>query len=87
MRTRLCASLVVVCALITLAAAAQDRGTIRGLVVDAHGAVLPGVTVTLEGLQRRSTITDDRGEFEFAALPLGQYRLRRWISSEVSIRA
>ena len=68
MRTRLFASLVVVSFLVSLGSAAQERGSLSGVVVDAQGAVLPGVTVLIEGPERRGTVTDERGAFVFTAL-------------------
>jgi hypothetical protein len=51
-----------------------QTGTIDGTVVDASGAALPGVTVTL-GSDRgdRSSITDESGKFLFGLLPPGEY--------------
>ena len=53
-----------------------QTGTIDGVVMDASGSPLPGVTVIL-GSDRgdRSTITDDAGKYIFGLLPPGQYRL------------
>ncbi|MCK5379227.1 MAG: carboxypeptidase regulatory-like domain-containing protein, partial [Acidobacteria bacterium] len=66
-------------ALIAGAAYAQETtGEVRGSVVDPDGAMLPGVTITIEndmtGLDRTS-IADSRGTFRFAALPPGTYTL------------
>ncbi len=66
-------------ALIAGAAYAQETtGQIRGAVVDPDGAALPGVTITVEnnatGMDRTS-ITDGKGAFRFAALPPGTYSL------------
>jgi carboxypeptidase family protein len=54
------------------------QGRLTGLVADAQGAVLPGVTVTatspsLIGVQ--TTVTQPDGRFLFPALPSGTYRL------------
>ena len=54
-----------------------DRGSIEGIVKDASGGVLPGVTV--EAAQpvagRRGTaVTDAQGIYRFPALPPGRYR-------------
>ena len=46
-------------------------GTINGTVVDPSGAVIPGVEITLTNertSETRNTVTDDTGEFVFAAL-------------------
>ena len=74
MRTRISASLVVVCLLVGFGAA-QERVTLSGVVVDSAGAVLPGVTVTLDGSDRRTTLTDEKGLFAFMRLLPGSYRL------------
>ncbi len=53
-----------------------QTGTIDGTVVDASGAALPGVTVTL-GSDRgdKTAVTDESGKFLFGLLPPGQYTL------------
>lgn len=73
--------LVLVIALLwTASAGAQARlAEVSGTVTDESGAVLPGVTVTATHLdtgQKRSTITESRGGYVFAALPLGTYEFR-----------
>lgn len=56
-----------------------DRSGIEGKAVDASGAVLPGVTVTLAGdtVQggRLVTVSGSDGRYRFSALPLGVYNL------------
>src|SRR5678815_3060203 len=57
---------------------AQTTGSISGRVTDDDNAVVPGVTVVaaspaLQGT--RTTTTDDRGEWRFAALPPGRYEV------------
>ncbi|HEV3217791.1 MAG TPA: carboxypeptidase-like regulatory domain-containing protein [Vicinamibacterales bacterium] len=59
-------------------AMAQGVGAIGGTVTDASGAVLPGVTVTLNNAQgsvggRQETATDDRGTYQFLRLVPGSY--------------
>jgi len=74
-------SLVVLCALVSLAtaAAAQERtGTIAGAVKDSSGAILPGATVTatspaLVGVQ--TVASDDQGNYRFPALTPGVYEI------------
>ena len=55
------------------------RGVIGGTVVDPTHLGVPGATVTLTsdetGTQRRSTITTPRGDFEFALIAPGHYRV------------
>ena len=54
-------------------------GQIAGVVTDASGAVLPGVTVTVTndgtGLVR-SAVTDDRGAWTITNLPVGRYSVK-----------
>ena len=61
------------------AASAQEQsGGIQGIVRDASGAVLPGVTVearSLAGAGLLSTVTDDRGIYRFPAVPPGVYEV------------
>src|SRR5262245_65368644 len=55
---------------------ASSTGTIQGRVVDAQGAVLPGVTVTATSpaaLGAQTTVTSDTGNYRFPALPPGTY--------------
>ena len=76
MRTRMTAVVVVVWVLVALVGAQSDRGDIAGTVTDDTGAVLPGVTVTLSGQERRTAITGDRGQFSFTKLLPGAYQVR-----------
>ena len=75
MRARVSVLLVLVC-LLTMLGAAQERGVLVVKVADASGAVLPGVTVTLSGADRRSGVTDERGVVAFAGLLPGTYYIR-----------
>jgi Ca-activated chloride channel family protein len=59
-----------------LGAAAQELATISGVVRDASGTVLPGVTVTISGPERRSTVSNQRGEFLFVNVRTGEYEVR-----------
>src|SRR6266852_9596569 len=56
---------------------AQSTGSIAGLVTDASGAVVPGVTVEASSpalIERaRSVVTDAAGRYEIVALPTGTY--------------
>ena len=55
---------------------AQTTGTIRGTVTDPSGAVVPGanVTATLSDTHvTRSLTTNESGDYEFPALPVGRY--------------
>ncbi len=60
------------------APAQRVTGTILGTVTDASGAVLPGVTVKIEGtaiVGVQTTTTNERGLYRFPALPPGLYDL------------
>jgi hypothetical protein len=51
-------------------------GTLSGTVSDEQGGVLPGVTVTITGLDRtNSTVTDEAGRFRFLNLAPGPYKV------------
>src|ERR1043165_5236564 len=55
---------------------AQSNGTIKGVVKDPSGAILPGVQVTLtdKATQRvQPAITSEVGGYGFSAVPPGQY--------------
>ena len=69
---------VLVALLVPSVARAQD-GTIAGLVRDASGAVLPGVTVEASSpvlIEKvRSATTDGTGQYSIVALPPGVYTL------------
>jgi iron complex outermembrane receptor protein len=58
------------------AASAQSVGQLAGVVRDATGSVLPGVTVTVAGpalTAPRTVVTDDRGRYVLDSLPAGHY--------------
>ena len=61
-------------------ARAQGVGAIGGTVVDASGAVLPGVTVTLSNPGtiggNQEVVTDERGAYQFTRLVPGRYSVR-----------
>ena len=57
---------------------AGSTGSIQGEVVDASGAVLPGVTVTASGpsmVGTQTVTTSSQGVYRFLGLPAGTYRL------------
>jgi hypothetical protein len=57
---------------------ASSTGTIQGRVMDAQGAVLPGVTVTANSpalIQPQTTVTSETGNYRFPAVPPGTYEL------------
>jgi len=78
MRTRTGISIVVVLLLAAFTAAQSGRGHIKGTVTDNAGSVVPGVTVTLISSAppaRQTAVTDERGEYTFANVVTGSYRL------------
>ncbi|MEJ7862636.1 MAG: TonB-dependent receptor [Pyrinomonadaceae bacterium] len=64
---------------ITTVIAQEGSATLRGEVLDPSGAVVPGATVSIvnqeTGLNRRSVTTSDSGDYVFAALTPGLYRI------------
>src|SRR6516225_1115249 len=54
------------------------NATLRGVVTDQSGAVLPGVSITVRnqgtGVER-TTLTDETGNYQVAALPVGTYQI------------
>jgi hypothetical protein len=71
---------LVVVALLALPVAGypQSTGTLTGVVQDATGAVLPGVTVTVTNLGTaltRDVVTDGVGRWTMPALPPGNYEV------------
>ncbi|MGH9861682.1 MAG: carboxypeptidase-like regulatory domain-containing protein, partial [Candidatus Acidiferrales bacterium] len=69
------------CGLLVTPAAAQTQittGVIRGTVVDATGAVVPGANVEARNLDTnaiRSLTSDGDGRFSFLLMPSGRYTL------------
>jgi hypothetical protein len=56
------------------AAAQVAGGSIAGTITDEQKAVLPGVTVTIQGSDRTQTaVTDEAGQFRFLNQPPGTY--------------
>ena len=57
---------------------ASSTGTIQGRVIDAQGAVLPGVSVTATSpalIQPQTTVTSETGNYRFPAVPPGAYEI------------
>ena len=71
--------LVFAAVLLVPGTAFAQAGAIAGVVRDASGAVMPGVTVeaTSPALieKVRSTITDDNGRYQITVLPVGTYKV------------
>jgi Ca-activated chloride channel homolog len=93
MRTRTGISVVIVLMFVTLGVAQSEHAHIRGTVTDGLGAALPGVLVTATGSERRTAVTNEKGEYGFSNLAPGEYRLRfelagfRTILKPVTVRA
>lgn len=82
MKIRALTALVLALALalpgILFAQSQATTGVIEGTVSDESGAVLPGVTITLENIAtgfEQVLVTDSRGRFRGVLLPLGPYRV------------
>lgn len=70
--------LVLASLFIAIAAQAQYRGQIQGIVTDPQGAVLPGATVSLTDKETSRTqvaTTNDNGIYTFSSLPPSRYTL------------
>src|SRR5687767_664872 len=69
--------LLAVAAVVLLPPALYAQGTIAGVVTDASGAVLPGVTVEAASPalteKVRTVVTDGTGQFRVVSLPPGAY--------------
>src|SRR5437879_4629576 len=56
----------------------QTNATIRGLITDQSGAVLPGAAINVRnqgtGVER-TTLSDETGNYQVAALPVGVYQI------------
>jgi outer membrane receptor protein involved in Fe transport len=77
-RLKVVAALAVFLALAGGAAAQTETGRITGVVTDATGGVLPGVTVTAKAAgtgATRELTTDTAGQYVFANLPPGAYEI------------
>ena len=77
-RLRVVAALAVFLALATGATAQTETGRITGVVTDATGGILPGVTVTAKAVgtgATRELTTDSAGQYVFANLPPGAFEI------------
>lgn len=73
--------LAIVSFLPTVATSQTLTGTVTGVIEDAQGGVLPGVTVTLTGRTGSQTqVTDENGVFRFLAVNPGPYTVRTELS-------
>src|SRR5258708_364201 len=58
--------------------AQQFKASVNGTITDAHGGVLPGVSVTLLNVETNvsaEAVTDTKGVYAFQDLVPGRYRL------------
>jgi hypothetical protein len=84
----LAAGLTAVLAVHAQAQPAQT-GTIAGVVQDASGGVLPGVTVAITSQERgfvRTAVTDENGRYVFAAVSIGNYTVEATLSGFSPLR-
>jgi hypothetical protein len=69
--------LAVMFSLVAVPVLAQQTGTLSGVVRDAQGAVLPGVSVTASSPAliggARTAVTGDTGAYQLTAIPPGEY--------------
>ena len=75
---RLSLSVIAVLFGLSAVASAQNIGTVSGVVTDAQGLAVPGVSVTLENRVSRTnqdTVTDADGKYTLANIPFGIYVL------------
>ena len=75
---RFAVALAVFLSLTASAAAQTETGRITGVVTDATGGILPGVTVNAKAVgtgATRTVITDSAGQYVFANLPPAQYEI------------
>jgi Ca-activated chloride channel family protein len=77
---------VLVCLVSAFLAAQVDLGALRGTVVDSTGLPIPGATVTITGPEKRSTVTDGRGEFSFVKLRSGDYEIETSLTGFATAR-
>ncbi|MCU1384443.1 MAG: TonB-dependent receptor plug [Acidobacteria bacterium] len=93
------ASVLCVCLLAAPSLRAQTTasGSVRGIATDPQGAVLPGVSISVDSATVpgiRTATTDQRGEFRVPELPPGEYTLTaelqgfsRFVRSPIAISA
>ncbi len=68
---------------VTFAQGVGSSGGIRGTLTDPAGGVIPKATIVAEDAEkgiRRTSVTDENGQYEFAGLPPATYRLTAKIS-------
>jgi protocatechuate 3,4-dioxygenase beta subunit len=74
----------------SLVTAQEGTSTLRGTVTDQNGAVVPNATVSIAnqetGINRRSAVTNDNGNYVLSALTPGLYRIIVEVTSGFSCR-
>lgn len=81
--------LVWVSTVVASGAQTLDRGEIMGAVRDQSGAVMPGVTVTMQEVGtgfERAVVTNHAGQFSGVLLPVGWYRVRAELQGFAPVR-
>ena len=69
--------LLCLAAVLIASAAAQTSGTLKGVLTDHSGAVIPHAAVSLAGAgDPKSTLTQSDGSYQFSALAPGEYTVR-----------
>lgn len=56
----------------------ESLASISGIILDANGGVLPGAKVVLtsaKNASERTSVSDNKGEFSFGELPMGNFKL------------
>src|SRR5438552_15908601 len=75
----------------TVLPAQETLSTLRGTATDPSGAVMPGVTVTVQELATnivaRKVTTDNSGNYEIPGLKLGTYRLTATLAGFKAVAA
>jgi len=77
-RSILFGSAMVIAFLVSPMIAQQEQGSIRGLVTDQTGAVVPNAAMTLRNQgtsQIRTTTSGSDGTYVFTPLPIGTYQV------------
>ena len=86
MRKLLTAALFALIAVLP-AYAQVSGGSISGMVTDEQKAVLPGVSVTIQGSDRTQTaVTDESGKFRFLNQPPGPYTVTVELSGFANVK-
>ena len=82
-------TLITITLFASTAFAQLEQGRLTGVVTDAQGAVLPGVTVTATSpslLGSNTAITETDGRFLFPSLPSGRYALQFELSGFQTVK-